>query len=440
MKQTILESQHDHHQLLLDESKYKKHLASNSSEYARQREREQREGLEHLGLSEVEAVEYVLMLSRDEANANPKAESGSGTSTSETQFEDQAVFEGDFDTEHNTDNEEEDDRYRNFTHSTVSGSRRSSISSTSIPTTWSSSHSSSSSSASISSRSSHSNLTTVTRTISTELTTTADRRSIPRPIPYSSNEKVQVSSPSRAEPTEAGEEWLVGYNPVRLDPGSSSGDTHTSAEVELEARIFPPIVPDGIRNTGDEAQGPKGEDDENNSKRQNDLRRKKKNKNRKDNIEDTRKDKSQGGDKGKISLNSISDADAGNKLTSPPSSSTSFTSASTSAWNIPSSTGRNYGQRRASNISSPSSSASASVSAAIAPRNAWTSGGPSLSARISPPTAAATSSLHYHHHYQQQQGGRRVVTAMNPDTDMDEDLKLAIELSLAEARSRGEDV
>ena len=358
--------------------------------------------MEHLGLSEVEAVEYVLMLSRDEANANARAESGSGASDiSETH--DRGIFEGDFDMEHNTDDDDDDDDdddRPSFTNSTVSGSRRSSTSSTSIPTAWSSNSSLSSSSASLSSRSSHSNLTTMTRTI-------AMRRFIPRPIPSSSNEKIQVSPPFKAEPMEAGEEWLVDYNAV----GSSTlGVTNTSIGAEMESHIFPPI-----RNAGNEVQDLQ-KDDEKVRKKDDSKGKKRRNKKNRNNIEDTRKDIPQGKNKATTV-----------EIPSPISSSL----ASTSAWNIPLSTAQNYGQRTSniSNFSSPSTSASAST----APRNVWTSGGPSLSARISPSTVAATGSLHHHH----QQGGRR---GENSNVDMDEDLRLAIELSLVEARSRGEDV
>ena len=397
-----MESRHDHHQLLFEESKYIKSHASNFSEYAKEREREQRERLEHLGLSEVEAVEYVLMLSRDEANANARSESGSGVSNiSETH--DQGIFEGDFDTEHNTD--DDDDDRPSFTHSTVSGSRRSSTSSTSIPMAWASDSSLSSSSASLSSRSSHSNLTNVTRTI-------AMHRSIPRPIPSSSNEKIQISPPFKAEPMEAGEEWLVDYNAVGSRSVSTSGDTNTSMGAEMEAHIFPPIG--NVRN---EAQDPQKDDEKVRKKDDSKGRKKGRNKKSRNNIEDTPKDVTQGRDKAtRVEI---------------PSPRPSFL-ASTSARNIPLSTAQNYGQRRTSNISN-SSSPSTSASASTAPRNAWTSGGPSLSARISPPTVAATGSLH-HHHYQV---GRR---GTNSNMDMDEDLRLAIELSLVEARSRGEDV
>lgn len=56
------------------------------------REREQRSKLDGLGLSEIEAVEYVLMLSRDEAHAREN----SGGPSSSANFED-GIFEGDFD-------------------------------------------------------------------------------------------------------------------------------------------------------------------------------------------------------------------------------------------------------------------------------------------------------------------------------------------------------
>ena len=409
MNQTILESRHDHHQLLLEESRYNKSHTSNFSEYAREREREQRERLEHLGLSEVEAVEYVLMLSRDEANANARAENGFGASdTTETHIEkeDQGIFEGDFDTEHNADDDDDDDDRPIFTRSTVSGSRRSSTSS--IPTAWSSSNSLSSSSASLSSRSSHSNLTTVTRTIAMR-----------RPIPSSSNERIQVSPPLKAEPMEAGEEWLVDYNAVGSSgSNSTSGDTNTSMGAEMEAHIFPPI-----RNAGNELQDLQRDDEKVGKKEEEEVKKKRKKKKCRNDTEDTRKDMTQGRNKA-------------TRVELPSSSPSSL--ASTSARNIPfSTTAQNYGQRRTSNISNSSTPSTSASAASAAPRNAWTSGGPSLSARISPPsTVAATGSLH-HHYQQQQQGGRR---GANSDMDMDEDLRLAIELSLVEARSRGENV
>ena len=425
MKQTILESRHDH-QLLLDQSKYKKSNSFGSSEYARERQREQREQLDYLGLSEVEAVEYVLMLSRDEANANAKTTSSSGANTSETQVEeDHGMFEGDFDIEYNTDNDEGDDYNQSFTHSTFSGGRRSGTSSTSIPLAWSSSHSSLSSSGSLSSCSNHS----MNRTTTTWSPTVAPHRF--KPSPSSSNEKVQVSPPFRMEPMEAGQAWFVDCNAV----GPSSGDADTSLGEE-EGHVFPPIVPAETRNVVNEVQELKADKKPG----------KKKHRDRKDNIEDKRKDKPQTATMAEIpspNPSSISVVDVGlnctvnhNALTSLPSSSS--TSPSASAWNTPLFASQSYGQRRASaipslSLTSTSASTSASASRRTAPRNAWTSGGPSLSARISPPTV----SLHYHYHHQQQQGGR-CVPGVN--ADMDEDLKLAIELSLVEARSRGEDV
>ena len=418
-----------------------------SSEYARERAREQRERLEHLGLSEVEAVEYVLMLSRDEANANVRADGKSEAGASEVPpEEDQGMFEGDFDIEHNTDNDEEDDYNRSYTHSTVSGSRRSSTSSTSIPMVWSSSHSSSSlssSSASLSSRPSHSNLTTMTRNTATGLTTIAMRRSIPCRIPSSSNEKLQVSPPFIADPMEAGQEWSVDYNAV----SSPSRDTNTCMREDIE-HLFPPIIPGKSGNPAIEAQESKREDEE--KEKTISKGKKKRNRNREDIIE--RKDKSQGRGKATTATTAeisspsphskrISAADVGinrsvnqKALTSSSPSSSPTSSTLASAWNIPLCPGQNYGQRRGSSIPSPSST---STSASAAPRNAWTSGGPNLSARISPPSATAATSLHHH---QQQQSGRWVSSNTNSNRDEDEDLKFAIELSLVEARRRGEDV
>ncbi|KAF9074445.1 hypothetical protein BDP27DRAFT_1416325 [Rhodocollybia butyracea] len=56
------------------------------------REREHRENLDRLGLDEIEAVEYVLMLSRDEALAQAGESRGHNHA-----FSDDGVFEGDFD-------------------------------------------------------------------------------------------------------------------------------------------------------------------------------------------------------------------------------------------------------------------------------------------------------------------------------------------------------
>ncbi|KAF9040097.1 hypothetical protein BJ165DRAFT_356810 [Panaeolus papilionaceus] len=93
MKSTIKESR----DLLQDQSDHFKRAFG--------REREQLTGLDNLGLSEVEAVEYVLMLSRDETNARAMAEAnallgaGSSRDSNTDDFFDDGVFEVDFDEE-----------------------------------------------------------------------------------------------------------------------------------------------------------------------------------------------------------------------------------------------------------------------------------------------------------------------------------------------------
>ena len=57
----ILESRHDHHQLLLDELKYNKSNSSLPNMLGRSKESKENDYL--AWVSEVEAVEYVLMLS-----------------------------------------------------------------------------------------------------------------------------------------------------------------------------------------------------------------------------------------------------------------------------------------------------------------------------------------------------------------------------------------
>lgn len=130
------------------------------------RERDQLSTLAHLGLSEVEAVEYVLMLIRDE-------EAGRGRRAMEPSpyDEDEGVFMGDFD----------DLPTPMATPSTVSGlvpsdaaSRRSSSSGHSSPTSGAS--------------------TSVFQ----------GGRTVPRVMPSTSNHKVQVSPRFHPEPMEAG--------------------------------------------------------------------------------------------------------------------------------------------------------------------------------------------------------------------------------------------
>jgi hypothetical protein len=62
------------------------------------REEEQQAGLNSLGLSETEALEYVLMLSRDEMNKNSNIIDGTGLSSSQTSvIANEGFFKGDFD-------------------------------------------------------------------------------------------------------------------------------------------------------------------------------------------------------------------------------------------------------------------------------------------------------------------------------------------------------
>ncbi|KII90181.1 hypothetical protein PLICRDRAFT_159580 [Plicaturopsis crispa FD-325 SS-3] len=132
------------------------------------REKEQHSTLENLGLDEVEAVEYVLMLSRDDEerrrmNSGPSFPSSSGSGPGEGDD----MFEDDF-----------DDAYASTsTHARSSAdSRRSSMSQ------------------------------------STD-------RSLPRVSPSISNLKVQVSPRFRPEPTEAG----FSISPLNASAGPSSG-------------------------------------------------------------------------------------------------------------------------------------------------------------------------------------------------------------------------
>ena len=133
--------------------------------YARQaigREKEQMSTLAHLGLSEVEAVEYVLMLSRDEEEAR-RSRSAFG--------EDEGVFMPDF----------EEASTPMATPSNAFGSAASSAAPS--RTSSFSTHSSGS---------------------GEPPSVFHGGRSLPRTVPSSSNHKVQVSPRVRPEPTEAG--------------------------------------------------------------------------------------------------------------------------------------------------------------------------------------------------------------------------------------------
>lgn len=91
LTQDIIESQ----DIMEDEAKF-----SARAHRARRREHDQRQGLTNLGLSEVEAVEYVLMLSRDEVNGPARSETSAQTAAADISNSydiDEGVFEGDFD-------------------------------------------------------------------------------------------------------------------------------------------------------------------------------------------------------------------------------------------------------------------------------------------------------------------------------------------------------
>ena len=318
------------------------------------REKEHRAGLDNLGLSEVEAVEYVLMLSRDEAtaHANANANANANASGSQQLDFDEGVFEGDF---------EDDISNEDGLASTVSYSRSSSpnprsVFGSGIVAQPISSASSSSSASSISSRSG--------------ITMTPSGRPIPRVMPSNSNDKVQVSPPYREEPMEAGPDDSSASGsasaPRSFDHGPLAG-----TRMHLEDHYFPPISA---------STSPTNENRSQNSSEAN-------------------------------TRSSIPGSPSNTAAGGSPKSSKS----SMSAWNIP------LKKSSFSNSTSPASSAHRS--------NAWA--GPS---RISPPAIR-----------QQQRPslGKKVPSASSPVVvaeEMDDDLRFALELSMAEARSRGEDV
>jgi hypothetical protein len=169
MHQAIVESRH-----LLDEE-------SAHVQRAYGREREQRARLETLGLDEAEAVEYILMLSREEAIERER--------TAAAQAIDEGVFEGDFD----------DDEISPPNQRRASPARSTASSTPSSPP----------------------------RTSAPSSPPLAEASRNGRPIPRVSptNAKIQVSPPFRAEPTEA-----------LFAPSPPSRDTRPAA-----AAHFPPI-------------------------------------------------------------------------------------------------------------------------------------------------------------------------------------------------------
>ncbi|KAF9528811.1 hypothetical protein CPB83DRAFT_299653 [Crepidotus variabilis] len=194
----------------------------------------QRTGLASLGLNEVEALEYVLMLSRDEATTPLRTEEDAfvGASGSQNQQQPTSVTEeGVFEIDHelaSADGSVRNDRIAGPTgvsYSTSSGSASSSSSKSSITTSPSAG----------------------------QHIPRAGSRSgsgIPRFSPSPTlltNQKVQVSPPHRAEPMEAGLEW-------NEDDPSNDPDTDEAVggtRLGLEDHYFPTLV-EGSGSSGSE--------------------------------------------------------------------------------------------------------------------------------------------------------------------------------------------
>lgn len=335
LNQTIQESQ----SLLKEERK--------DSKKSFGREQEHRAGLNNLGLSEAEAVEYILMLSRDEAAANAAASSSSSLAVEE------GIFEGDFDFDNDFASQTEDD-----TASTASSRRPSTGASVSTASGVSASRTYSSSS----SASSSSHLSVASHR--SGLTTTTGGRLIPRVAPAdpSSNEKIRVSPPFREEPMEAG-------------PARGPGDDGPAAgtRVHIAEHYFPPIASAGTSPipTGSAAMHAASH-----------------------------------------ALRRIGSRTPPGAVSPAPGGSPQ--SVRSSAWSVP--------------LRAPGGSAGASpVSSASAARGAWA--GPS---RVSPPAWAAQQQS------RADSGASAIAISALPLEEMDDDLRFALELSLVEARSRGE--
>lgn len=329
MRQTILESQS-----ILD------HEAA-TTRRAHGREREHLAGLESLGLSEAEAVEYVLMLSRDEAYAAERQRLEAMAEATETE---QGVFEGDFD-----DFEADDERSDAFEGP---------------PSVYSSASSSASVSSMSRSSSSGSGYNTTRDDLPLAsiqiqprlqtLATTAPQRQYHHLSASNSNGRVQVVSSlshshlRRAEPMEAGEEHFD-YE-VEAEEANRLG---IERELQRESRnehSFPPIP-------------------------------------------------------------AIRASPPGPSSLSPPAPGINASPKSVksdSAWSVPLTKRASFSSASASGPSSPSTSNSARTNSSPVARPHGIGSGMSYM-----PAA---------------------------EDDMDEDLRFALELSLVEARSRGEDV
>jgi hypothetical protein len=187
------------------------------SHRARVREHDQQEGLTSLGLSEVEAVEYVLMLSRDEAKE--RAGNEGSASLDGSHDVDEGVFEGDF---------EGDASMPTLTSPDIFASG---ISVSSIV----SSHSSGSNASFSSGRSSTTTSPVTGLGLGRPIPGAARVMGMPKFGPSSSsstNHKVQVSPRERVEPLEAGAEWREGGSRAEIEEGTRLG---------LEDHSFPPV-------------------------------------------------------------------------------------------------------------------------------------------------------------------------------------------------------
>ncbi|EIN05759.1 hypothetical protein PUNSTDRAFT_106754 [Punctularia strigosozonata HHB-11173 SS5] len=150
------------------------------------REREQRNTLDHLGLNEVEAVEYVLMLSRDEEERRRVARGGY----------DEGVFEGDFDEDAVTSDRD--------TPSPISPSER-------------------------------------------RLSQSSTENKYARASPPSSSTKVQVSPRFRPEPMEAGFSGSPLPSSRSLPVGGGAGAVSMSRLPSIEdGGEFPPVIASSV--------------------------------------------------------------------------------------------------------------------------------------------------------------------------------------------------
>lgn len=156
------------------------------------REKEQISTLDNLGLDEIEAVEYVLMLSRDEEEARivGTGSSGAASAAAAIPFEEEGVFEADF----------EDDVV--VTANTASVPRTPPQSVRSSPNS-------------------------------------AYGRSLPRTSPSMSNHKVQISPRFRPEPTEAG----FSISPLNMSNVTSSSTQVARTVSSSSIEDFPTISP-----------------------------------------------------------------------------------------------------------------------------------------------------------------------------------------------------